>query len=95
VENSVLTIEVEDASDTSVFRFSNSGFGIPNDRLQQALTSSENPASEEFRSLRAALAWVNNWGGSLKVTSDVGVGYSVVLRLRQFKLTSLLPPNSP
>jgi signal transduction histidine kinase len=95
VESSVLTIEVEDASDISIFRFSNCGFGIPNERLQQALTSPETPASDEFRSLREALVWVDNWGGSLKVTSDVGIGYSVVLRLRQFKLTTLLPQGQP
>jgi len=90
-ENTVLTIEVEDVSDMSSFRFSNCGFGIPNERLQQVLTSPELPASEEFRALREALMWVGNWAGHLEITSEVGRGYSIVLHLRQFKLTSFLP----
>jgi CHASE2 domain-containing sensor protein len=93
-ENTVLTIEVEDASEKSSFRFSNCGFGIPNERLQQILTSPEIPASEEFRVLREALVWVGNWAGNLEITSDVGRGYSIALHLRQFKLNAFLPRQS-
>lgn len=94
-ENTVLSVEVEDLSTTSRFRFSNCGFGIPNDRLQQTLTSSDAPASEEFRVLREALVWVGNWAGKLEITSDVGRGYSLAVQLRQFKLNAFLPNSSP
>jgi signal transduction histidine kinase len=83
-EDTVLTIAVEDAANTSTFRFSNCGFGIPNERLQEILTSSEPPASEEFQFLREATLWVRKCGGSLEITSDIGKGYSVTFWLRQF-----------
>lgn len=84
-ENTTLTIEVEDALATANFRFANCGFGIPNDRLQEILASPELPASEEFQVLRDAAIWVRSWGGTLEVVSDVGKGYVVNLRLRQFQ----------
>lgn len=84
-ENTTLTIEVEDALTTAQFRFSNCGFGIPNERLQEILASAELPASEEFQVLREAAVWVRSWGGAFEVVSDVGKGYVVNLRLRQFQ----------
>lgn len=94
-ENTDLTIVVENAPELTTFRFSNCGFGIPDDRLQQILTSSAAPASEEFQVLRDALAWVRDWSGSLEITSGVGTGYSIVLKLKQFQLTSFLTLNTP
>jgi hypothetical protein len=83
-DNTVVTIDVEDVLGTSSFRFSNCGFGIPNERMQEILTSPEAPDSEEFQVLHEATLWVRKWGGSLEVTSDVGKGYSVTLWVRQF-----------
>jgi len=93
-EKTVLTIEVEDTTDMASFRFANCGFGIPNERLQHVLSSPEIPASEELRALREALKLVGNWGGTLNITSEVGRGYEVLLKLRQFKLTSVLPTQA-
>ena len=90
-ENTALTIEVDDVPNTSSFRFSNSGFGIPRERLQEILTGPEIPDSEEFQILRQAASWVRDWDGSLEITSDLGKGYCVTLRLRQFPLTAALP----
>ncbi|MCX7721530.1 MAG: CHASE2 domain-containing protein [Verrucomicrobiae bacterium] len=84
-ENTTLAIEVEDTLTTAQFRFSNSGFGIPNERLQEILASTDLPASEEFQVLREAAAWVRSWGGTFEVLSDVGKGYVVSMRLRQFQ----------
>jgi signal transduction histidine kinase len=89
-ENTVLKITVAAVQQRVIFRFTNSGFGIPNDRLQNILTSAALPASEEFQLLREALAWVRNWSGTLEVTSGVGTGYCVVVQLRQFQLSSFL-----
>jgi signal transduction histidine kinase len=88
-ENTALNITVEDAFGVSTFRFSNSGFGIPNERLQHLLTSAGVTVSNEFHVLREAMNWVRAWKGSLEISSDVGVGYCVVLRLRQFQMSSL------
>jgi signal transduction histidine kinase len=93
-ENTALSIEVEVDADLAIFRFSNCGFGIPNERLQQVLTSPDVPDSEEFQALRESVVCVGNWDGKLEITSDVGRGYNIVLRLRQFKLTSLLRSQS-
>ena len=90
-ENSALTIDVEDVSNTSTFRFSNAGFGIPRKRLQEILTGPEPPDSEEFQVLREAASWVRNWDGSFEISSDVGKGYSVTLQLRQFPVVNFLP----
>jgi signal transduction histidine kinase len=86
-ENTTLKIEVEDTAHVSSFRFANCGFGIPNERLQTILASTESPASEPFQVLRRAAVWVRNWGGRLELSSDVGKGYRVTLQLRQFSLT--------
>jgi CHASE2 domain-containing sensor protein/signal transduction histidine kinase len=101
-ENTALSIEVEDVSSVSTFRFCNCGFGIPNERLQEILTAPEAPASEEFQVLRKATGWARNWGGSIEISSDVGKGYCVTLRLRQFQLAPAsaaadhgAPANSP
>lgn len=94
-EDTSLTIRVSDASSLSIFQFSNCGFGIPNERLQEILTSPEMPASKPFQVLREAAMRVGNWGGHLEVWSEVGKGYSITLELRQFQLTALLPRSSP
>ncbi len=88
-ESTALSIEVEDTSQTTEFCFHNCGFGIPNERLQEFLSSSEIPASEEFQSLRGAAVSVRNWGGSLEISSAVGKGYRITLQLRLFKLAAL------
>jgi signal transduction histidine kinase len=92
-ENTVLSIEVKEDIEQSTFQFNNCGFGIPNDRLQQTLRSGAPPTSEEFRILREALVWVENWGGTLEIKSEVGRGYSIRLQLRQFKLAQ--HPTNP
>jgi hypothetical protein len=93
-EDTVLTIRVNDASSLCIFQFSNCGFGIPNERLQEILSSPEVPASKQFQVLREAAARVRDWGGHLEVWSEVGKGYNLTLELRQFQLTALLPARS-
>jgi hypothetical protein len=93
-ENTVLAIEVENLSDVARFRFSNCGFGIPNERLQQVLTSPDIPTSKAFQILREVRVRVEGWRGQLEISSDVGRGYSIVLQLRQFNLTSVLPAQT-
>jgi CHASE2 domain-containing sensor protein/signal transduction histidine kinase len=93
-EDTPLTIRVTHASSLAIFQFSNCGFGIPNERLREILTSPEIPASKQFQVLREAAVRVRHWGGHLELWSEVGKGYSVTLELRQFQLTALLPRNS-
>jgi CHASE2 domain-containing sensor protein/signal transduction histidine kinase len=93
-EDTPLSIRVNDASSLAIFQFSNCGFGIPNERLQEILTSPEMPASKQFQVLREAAVRARDWGGHLDVWSEVGKGYSITLELRQFQLTALLSRNS-
>jgi len=93
-DDTPLNIKVTDAASLAIFQFSNCGFGIPNERLQEILTSPEIPASKQFQALRDAAVRVRNWGGHLELWSEVGKGYSITLELRQFQLTALLPRNS-
>jgi hypothetical protein len=86
-ENTTIKVKVENLPGVSSFRFVNSGFGIPNERLQTILASPQTPAAEEFEVLRQAAVWVRNWGGHLEIMSELGKGYRVTLRLRQFSLT--------
>lgn len=89
-ENTEVTIEVDNSPEVSTFKLANAGFGIPNERLQQTLTGLESPASRDLQTLRDAVRWVRTWNGSLELTSAVGAGYRVVIKLRQFQLASFL-----
>jgi signal transduction histidine kinase len=83
-ENTTLSITVETQPQWVTYHFVNSGFGIPDERLQKILSGSEPVTSEEFKVLRNALSWVHNWEGNLEIASGVGAGYAVALTLRQF-----------
>jgi signal transduction histidine kinase len=93
-ENTSIRIEVENSAEVSIFRFSNSGFGIPDERLQHIITGPEPPASKDFQVIRESLQWARNWNGSLQLNSGVGTGYRVVLKLRQFQLSSSPAPKA-
>jgi hypothetical protein len=94
VEDTVLSIDVEDTHGSASYRFSNCGFGIPNERLHEILGSPEPPDSEEFQVLREAISWIRSWDGNFEITSEVGKGYSIMLRLRQFPPSAFLGPRA-
>lgn len=83
-DNSAIRIEVQDAESWVTYLFQNSGFAIPNERLQEYLIGSEELASDELRNLRNAIQWVKGWGGNLEAKSEIGTGMTITLRLQRF-----------
>ena len=48
------------------YTFQNTGFGIPNDLFQKYLYGDASLASEELKTLREGIRWVEAWGGEPK-----------------------------
>lgn len=80
-DNSRVVIEVSERDDFVEYHFFNTGFGIPDDRLQAYLWNHDHPVTEEFRGLREAVRPVDGWGGEIALRSRVGVGTWGTLRL--------------
>jgi CHASE2 domain-containing sensor protein/signal transduction histidine kinase len=84
IENTEISIDMEERDKVITYTLKNSGFGIPNERLQQYLFSQEIEISEKFKGIRHAIDVVKIWKGTLKGESQVGTGMSFELRLRSF-----------
>ena len=83
-DNSQVTVSVNESEDLVTYRFKNTGFGIPNDLFQKYLYGDASLASEELKTLREGIRWVEAWGGELEAYSEVGVGTQATLRLVKF-----------
>ena len=83
-ENTTVFVNYEKHDDLITLTFSNSGFGMPNERFQQYLLGNENVTSQEFRKLRCLLLNVQKWGGALNGYSEVGLGIHFTIKLRSF-----------
>lgn len=73
-DESTIRVEVREADSKVWFCFTNNGFGLPNERLQDYLFSDTASVSESFQPLRAALPWVEKWRGRLSAYSEPGQG---------------------
>lgn len=82
--NTQITIGMKEQDNWLTYTFKNTGFGIPNERLQQYLFDSEAEVSEQFEAIRQAIEFVKAWQGTLTANSEVGQGMSFELRLRSF-----------
>jgi hypothetical protein len=85
VENSQITIEVQDDMEEIRCVFSNRGFGMPNARLQNYLFGSADVDSEAFMKLRQTITEVRRWAATLDATSEIGVGLRFCLQLKAFR----------
>jgi CHASE2 domain-containing sensor protein len=65
-------------------RFSNQGFGVPEERFQSYLQGDALLASDDFRKLRQSVTRVASWEGLLEGHSDIGVGTRFDLKLKGF-----------
>lgn len=85
---SILTILLNDAAvDTEIrikvwleedsvrYRFTNTGFGLPDDDLQRFLRATGHAVSEDFRVLHDCISVLQCWGGGLEASSAVGKGF--------------------
>ena len=86
-ENTLIFIKFEKNNRQVKLTFSNSGFGMPNERFQQYLIGhdgNENMTSSEFRKLRGALRYIKDWEGDFSGRSEVGMGTHFIVKLRSF-----------
>jgi len=89
-EGSTIKISLQQAEQTNTFRhsiffmFENTGFGIPEERLNSYLFGETNTSTELFQQLRSAVRIVQNWGGDIEAHSNVGVGMRFNLKLKGF-----------
>ncbi len=84
IEETQITISMEERDNWMTYTFQNVGFGIPDERLQQYLFDDEIKVSEKFENIRRAISMINVWEGTLKAESQVGQGLYFELRLRSF-----------
>lgn len=63
--------------------FTNSGFGLPEERLQEHLFREGAFASSEFQAIRSALPHLERWGGALRARGRLGEGLAFDLQLKR------------
>jgi hypothetical protein len=84
LDGSALRIAIREDEDSVTYAFSNTGFGLPNERFQAYIFGDRHLATEELKALKEASLWVEGWGGALEAESEVGMGIRVELRLVKF-----------
>lgn len=84
MQGSSVRIEVTALTDYSSFVLSNTGFGIPQDRLDRILAGTAESESGTFENLRLALRRIESWGGKVTIRTGLGEGYSLAIQLRAF-----------
>ena len=82
VENSQIRIDLIETEMGIIYNFSNTGFGMPNSVFRQYLSEDADAASPEFKKLRAVISQVQEWGGKLRASSEVGVGIRFTMQLK-------------
>ncbi|MEM7233512.1 MAG: hypothetical protein AAF517_15145, partial [Planctomycetota bacterium] len=83
-DSSKLAVAITESEDLVNYEFKNEGFGIPDDRFQEYLFGDKTLATDELKTLREGISWVEAWGGELEATSEVGAGIEVHVRLVKF-----------
>lgn len=94
----LISVLIDDCSDDGELRFEmtarngrmllnieNTGFGLPNERLQAYLDGDEELASADMRALRDARAMIAQSDARLSLQSEVGEGMRAVLELQLFR----------
>ncbi len=97
VFNGVLRVLIDDASSGSAirievgtrdgqvcYRFANTGFGLPPERLDEYLNGDLTVSVDSFRSLRAAARHVRSWGGEFHADTELGEGMRFDVCLKGF-----------
>lgn len=83
-DDSNILVRLTESDDVVAFDFSNMGFGIPNELLQQYLFGDQPVASTELQTVADGTRWVEAWGGTMEAFSDVGVGMHFTVHLVKF-----------
>jgi signal transduction histidine kinase len=84
VQGSKVQIDVTTLADYSTFALRNTGFGIPQDRLDRILAGTAESESGIFEKLRLAMRRIESWGGKVTIRTGLGEGYALTIQLRVF-----------
>jgi hypothetical protein len=84
VDESTIVIGAVNYGGHVILRMNNSGFGLPNERLQEYISGDAVSDESGFARLRWASRLVNEWGGELVARSVVGGGINLTLSLESF-----------
>lgn len=82
VEESEIRVVAQGRNQAFALEFVNSGFGIPDSRLQSCLRGEELLHEPEFKSLRRSARLVHHWGGTIEGRSVIGEGTRLTLRMQ-------------
>lgn len=85
VEGSRIGVGVTDRADHVEFVLTNSGFGMPQARLDASLAGAASADDDTFARLRRALLRIGHWGGQARVSGGLGEGFRITLVLRSFQ----------
>lgn len=83
-EKSDIDIQICQSNHQVRLDFTNTGFGIPNQRLQNYIFGEDEITTEEFKKLKSLNAIIEQWTGKLNAQSEVGEGMKFTLTLRSF-----------
>ena len=81
-ENTCIEVDITECDDRVVYAFSNTGFGIPNERFQAYLFEGKNIVADEFKDLHDAINHVGAWEGRVTASSEVGTGMAFNIELK-------------
>lgn len=85
LSGSEIELSLDGSGAQVVLACSNSGFGIPDERLQALLSPLSGVNEPLWVELRAAPRLLARWGGGCRLSSRIGAGFRVELQLRRFE----------
>ncbi len=83
-EGSEVDIIISTSTHSVEYLFSNSGFGLPQERLDDYLHGDVEVSVDEFRKLRLAVKQIHSWEGEFEAHSTMGEGMRFRICLRGF-----------
>ena len=85
VEGSRIGVSLIDRADHVELVLTNSGFGMPQARVDASLAAAASAGDDTFARLRRALQHIGHWGGQARVSTALGEGFKITLVLRSFQ----------
>jgi len=84
VDNSLITVRFHEREKHLIYHFSNQGFGMPQEQLDQLLREKENLKSDQFKRLSRMMGQMKQWDGQLISRSTLGKGMELILVFKRF-----------
>lgn len=85
IDEGKINIDITSTHLHVIYKFSNTGFGMPDKAWQEYLnTPDEEISSDRIKKIRQAISHVNKWKGDLQINSVLGDGIAIVMILKIF-----------